>query len=329
MDSSTKIVYNLYIHFTVSVFEIAKPIQNLNDFKESRCRMTDTSRLPVIFEGTGKLKNGFFTPSLYHLRKNDLRYLHYHDVIEVSKCICGSGICYVGGEALPYREGDVQFFLPFQSHYNIADGDDTFWVSVTVDPAGIASPALTPDPDFLAKTLEKLHSIGVCRQKEMPAVYRLIDDSIRLMRTEQAKESPQAELLAAKLTELLLEISLTEKKAEPIKRTTKTEVILPAIHLVSDAIDAHRRLTVAELADACFLSESHFRKVFTAVIGESPKNYLIRTQTRKAAHLLISTETPIAEISCICGFDDTSTFYRRFLRIYGVSPSQYRAGHKK
>jgi AraC-like DNA-binding protein len=198
-----------------------------------------------------------------------------------------------------------------------------------VDPAGIASPALTPDPDFLAKMLEKLHSIGVCRQKEMPAVYRLIDDSIRLMRTEQAKESPQAELLAAKLTELLLEISLTEKKAEPIKRTTKTEVILPAIHLVSDAIDAHRRLTVAELADACFLSESHFRKVFTAVIGESPKNYLIRTQTRKAAHLLISTETPIAEISCICGFDDTSTFYRRFLRIYGVSPSQYRAGHKK
>lgn len=291
--------------------------------------MADTSRLPVIFEGTGKLQSGFFTPSIYHLRKNELRYLHYHDVIEIAKCICGSGTCYVGNEALPYREGDVQLFLPFQSHYNIADNDDTFWVSVTVDHAKITSPNLTPNPDFLIHAAEKLRSIGVCREKELPSVYRLIDDSIRLMRNDQAKDSPLAELITAKLIALFLEIPLTEQAAVPVKRATKTEVILPAVHLVSDAIESHRRLSVAEMADACFLSESHFRKVFTAVIGESPKNYLIRSQTRKAAHLLISTETPISEISCLCGFDDTSTFYRRFLRIYGVSPSDYRAGHKK
>lgn len=291
--------------------------------------MTNTSKLPIIFEGTGKSKSGFFTSSLYHLRKNELRYLHYHDVIEIAKCICGSGVCYVGGEALPYREGDVQFFLPFQSHYNIADNNDTFWVSVTVDAAGIRAPNLTPNDDFLTKTLDGLRSIGVCRQKDLPKIYHIIDDSIQLMRHEQAKESPYAELIAAKLTELLLELSLTEQTAAPVKRATKTEVILPAIHLVSDAIESHRRLTVAEMADACFLSESHFRKVFTAVIGESPKNYLIRSQTRKAAHLLISSDIPIAEVSSLCGFDDASTFYRRFLRVYGVSPSDYRASHKK
>jgi AraC-like DNA-binding protein len=59
-------------------------------------------------------------------------------------------------------------------------------------------------------------------------------------------------------------------------------------------------------------------------MGESPKSYVVRQQIQKAAGLLVTTKDPISNIAARCGFEDVSTFYRRFVKIYGVSPTEYR-----
>ena len=109
-----------------------------------------------------------------------------------------------------------------------------------------------------------------------------------------------------------------------VESEKKSEAILPAIRAASQAVEAGERITVCEMANACFMSESYFRKLFSEVMGESPKKYLLHLQAQKAADLLVTTALSIGEIAERTCAEDFSTFYRRFVRIWGVSPETYR-----
>ena len=289
--------------------------------------ISDMSKVPVVYEKEPGSKDSYISCSFCHLAKRELQFLHYHKVLEIGKCLRGSGTCYVNGEAIPFREGDVQVFLPSQPHYDVADNDNTFWVFVSIEHAKIFSPHLTLDPAFLLKLVSNMQISGVFREQDYPSIARLISEIIKLARgiaSSPQENSPVEDLLTAKVITLLLEMSMFDHNAPPVIHDTKTDSILPALHLIADAIDKQSQITVSELAEACFMSESRFRKLFSSIIGESPKSYLIRSRVRKAEQLLISTSDSMSTIMTRCGFDDASTFYRCFMKIHGVSPTEYR-----
>ena len=97
-----------------------------------------------------------------------------------------------------------------------------------------------------------------------------------------------------------------------------------AIRLVDEALREQREIGVPDMAEACFLSESHFRRQFTAIMGESPKSYLMRRRMELAEELLRDGEQTVTEISFRCGFHNHSTFYREFVKHYGCNPTEYR-----
>ena len=139
------------------------------------------------------------------------------------------------------------------------------------------------------------------------------------------KKDTVVDLITAKLATLLLELSVFKGgSVEDSVENKRKEVILPAICLASGAIGEGRRISPADMASACFLSESYFRKLFLGVMGESPKNYLTRLQVQKAAALLVTTKLSVAEIARKTCFEDNSTFYRRFVSFYKRSPQAYR-----
>ncbi|MBQ9112251.1 MAG: AraC family transcriptional regulator [Clostridia bacterium] len=284
----------------------------------------DLSRIPVIFEHARKDENGYFLPSLCHLGRDDIRFLHYHDVLEIGLCISGSGYCYANGQKTPFREGDVQLFLPNQPHYDTAGDDNALWTFVNIEPPRITSPHLSPDPAFIIGLMGKIRVSGIFREDEHPGIHRAIRDIIGLMQSTRPTDSPAAELMTAKLTALLIELSMIEESNTTVIESPRADVIVPALHLVSSAISRHKSITVGQMAEVCFMSESYFRKIFSSVMGESPKSYIVRQQIQKAAGLLVTTKAPIAEIASRCGFEDVSTFYRRFVKICGVSPTKYR-----
>lgn len=86
----------------------------------------------------------------------------------------------------------------------------------------------------------------------------------------------------------------------------------------ADAIDLH------SLAQRAGLSPFHFLRVFSAVLGVTPHQYLIRCRLREAARLLHHPEIPITEIAYTVGFGDLSNFVRSFGRAAGTSPGGYR-----
>jgi AraC family transcriptional regulator len=88
---------------------------------------------------------------------------------------------------------------------------------------------------------------------------------------------------------------------------------------------AHEPLSLIELAGAAAMSPYHFLRTFRAVVGMTPHQYILHTRLARAAVRLRRTLDGISEIAFAAGFNDLSTFNRRFQRIMGQSPGAYRA----
>lgn len=86
-----------------------------------------------------------------------------------------------------------------------------------------------------------------------------------------------------------------------------------------------RPSSLDELARLAALSPFHFLRVFRAVTGLTPHQYLLRARLRAAAALLVKTLTPVTEVALAVGFEDLSNFTRSFGAEFRLSPARYRA----
>ncbi len=90
--------------------------------------------------------------------------------------------------------------------------------------------------------------------------------------------------------------------------------------------EADSRLSIATLAREAAMSPYHFLRTFRQVIGVTPHQYILRTRLAAAALRLRAGDEPVATIAYDAGFNDLSTFNRRFRRLMGATPGDYRGG---
>lgn len=87
----------------------------------------------------------------------------------------------------------------------------------------------------------------------------------------------------------------------------------------------HKPMSLEELASVASFSRFHFTRIFAAIVGETPMQFLQRVRLEKAAcHLIIYQERPVTEIALDLGFSDISVFSRTFKNHFGMSPSAFR-----
>jgi AraC-like DNA-binding protein len=105
--------------------------------------------------------------------------------------------------------------------------------------------------------------------------------------------------------------------------------IPPARHLLraKDLADARyaQPLEVDDMAGAAGLSRAHFSREFRRTFGESPHGYLLTRRLERAAALLRNTDRSVAEICFSVGLQSVGSFTSSFGRVYGRSPTAYRA----
>ena len=109
-----------------------------------------------------------------------------------------------------------------------------------------------------------------------------------------------------------------EQAVAPRDRTRIVDVLH---HLEHDASRVRRLEDLSKLAG---LSRYHFLRVFKAVTGVTPHQWLIRTRLREAARRLARGEEAVTDIALDVGFDDLSNFIRSFHSEFGMSPGFYR-----
>ena len=88
--------------------------------------------------------------------------------------------------------------------------------------------------------------------------------------------------------------------------------------------NAHRRLTVDELARQAAASPRTFARRFREQTGTTPLQWLITARVRRAQELLETTRLSIEEIAAAAGFEGAAALRDRFRCTVGVSPKAYR-----
>ena len=105
----------------------------------------------------------------------------------------------------------------------------------------------------------------------------------------------------------------------------------PARHLLraKDLADARyfEPIDVDDMAAAAGLSRAHFTREFRRAFGDTPRGYLLTRRLERAAALLRNTDRSVAEICLDVGLTSVGSFTTSFTRMFGMSPTAYRAAH--
>lgn len=281
--------------------------------------------LTRVFEEAPPLRRWrFCAESIYHLQPGPAPFLHYHREMEVGLCVSGTGMLLLDGKSIPFATGDVQVVLPMQPHYNVSDQPDTVWHFISFTPGRLESTHIHLDPGLLDTLARDCKTSGVFTAAQDPDLVRLLT-SLALSAVRNPVSPYDEDRLLLLLLDVLLKLgTLGSDLPAPSRADLPTDKIMPALILLSDAIRAGRPVSIADMAEACHFSQSHFRKLFLEAMGTSPKDYMIQEQLKFAAQLLRTTAAPIAQIQQRTGFVDGSVFFRNFVRKYNCSPSAFR-----
>ncbi|WP_162143276.1 AraC family transcriptional regulator [Chitinilyticum aquatile] len=100
------------------------------------------------------------------------------------------------------------------------------------------------------------------------------------------------------------------------------------INQVVDLIDQRydQPWTLNQLATTACYSPYHFHRLFFAVTGQTPQDYIRRQRlARVAGRLLHEDSLPIAMLAMDGGFNSPANFSRAFQWAFGMSPRQWRS----
>lgn len=247
--------------------------------------------------------------------------LHFHNCLEIGICESDSGKMDFAGTIVPFKKGDVTVVAGDVPHTTWSDpGCASKWQYLFTDAEELLRPFFSIDQIPNTRLLSGILSgwYGIFPEAENPnLVY-----CVRQMMHEMAAcdlnyEISVRGLFVAFITELMRQSSQSGTGTP-----TGRMVIAPALTY----INAHymENFSIGDLADACNMSQSHFRRVFHELMGIGPLEHLNRTRITKACSLLRMTDENILTIGEQVGFRSATSFNRHFAEAMGCSPSEWR-----
>lgn len=132
---------------------------------------------------------------------------------------------------------------------------------------------------------------------------------------------------------------LPDKQTVPTDKTDTAELHVEHAPQKVDFIDRARRVVQKHMGDEDFSAEVFaqdmavsraqlFRKL-KAANGQTPKEFIDEQRMAHAATLLTTTDRTMLDIAVCVGYSDASNFRRTFMRLYGVTPSEWRKKKSK
>ena len=172
----------------------------------------------------------------------------------------------------------------------------------------------SPDRSDLTKVAHALSQRGVEFTKELRKAW----DKNPLIPPE--KYNGIVRLLTffgEQLSGLCNQIMMEEKNSEP-----------PLVQKAREYIEKHKseELSLAAVASAAGASVFHFCKVFHKSTGLKFTDYVARIRVEDARTQLLNPSRRISEVAYDVGFQSLTQFNRTFKRVFGQSPSDFRAG---
>lgn len=219
----------------------------------------------------------------------------------------GRGSYTAGGETYALKAGDAFLIRPGVSTFYQADLDEPWaytWAA------------------FDGAEAEEL--LGQCGfDQDNPVYVQEANAQLRDLCGQLAGRFASADYSQLELRGLLYLIFSRMLKAEP---PVRSELQWEYVKKACDYIEHNFRydIRVADIARYVGIDRTYLYKVFIAVKGLSPLQYLLEKRLNEARNLLLLTPLKVTEIAYSCGFHDAPSFCRHFKLSEGSTPLQYR-----
>lgn len=131
---------------------------------------------------------------------------------------------------------------------------------------------------------------------------------------QQLMYLPKADV-EPKLVGLLLEL-LSQQSFTAIKDIRVQQAIA---HIEANLAS---ELSIQVLSDLACLSVTQFKKRFKQATGLSCQEFIVQQRMARAKALLLHSDTPISLVAEIVGYQNQSSFTRRFKETFGLTPNK-------
>lgn len=272
--------------------------------------------LPANFPVIAMLGDGWIS------RPEPIRWIHFHNCLEIGFLYEGSGLFYIDGETLPV-EGPCVTVIPQNVRHLVRGADDSLcrWNWLFVDPVQL-KPNLSRQTAAALNRLFQTLSAEDCvfPAGDFPQMYELMKLILREMGSDLPFRREIVRELLCSLFLLLLRRGGSAVASHPVRQGMTS--IEPAISYIAE--NYMSEISIGTLAELCHVSESHFRRLFKQVLGWAPQEYLETVRVARACAMLYNCDHSVTDIAAGVGFPSPSSFNRQFKRIYHMSPSQWR-----
>lgn len=272
----------------------------------------------------------------YHIYRIRSTYLdhqsHYHNYYQICFVVSGELQHSQEGETVRLSAGDAFIVPPGFVHalhfentrseiYSLAFEQALFAPGFSQSEAGRFLAGLQAgSPGTLGVRLRIL--LGKSQRKHL-------QNLLECLIWQQQAQCPNSLSAAAHLVAAALQILVQSYYSQPQNAPQDPPVQnTGAIEQCLEYIDSHYRqdLSLAYLCKKFGLSRSVFCAAFSQLAGVPLRQYIAQKRIHEA-QMLIRTQRslPLSQVAAAVGYEDETTFYRNFLRVAGVTPSQYRS----
>lgn len=251
---------------------------------------------------------------------------HFHPEYQLTLVLRGQGKRFVGDDVSRFKPGDLVLTGPNLPH---------MWCSSR--PRNAAG---RPHEAIIIQFPATIFGGRFLDLPEMGAVRRLLDKSAQGIRFGEGARKKIARRMVrmgrqrglARLIELLEILRILSQV--PPEETLSSRGYASTVQVGDrDRIDAickfaaenaTRPIGLSQAAAAAHMSVPAFTRFFRKCTGKTFLEYLTEIRVGSACRLLVESDRTVTEICFAAGFNNVSTFNRRFRELKGVTPREFR-----
>jgi AraC-like DNA-binding protein len=249
--------------------------------------------------------------------------LHFHNYMEIGYCYGGCGEMAFESGSTPYA-GDFFTMIPKNRPHNTIAAEKNQWEYLFVDVSALFHAQFKDEP-LKEKWLTDSLNINsfVLSADENAEMAVLIRD---IMDLHRKKPNLYIDCACACLLALLIRATNLPKS-----RVADSAALVACnnkeINRAIEYIWRHfkEEIDCGQIAKACNMSETNFRRRFVELMRLPPMAYLNLTRIEEACKYLRTTDELMQDIALKCGFPTIQSFNRNFKKLLGTTPTRWRS----
>ncbi len=244
---------------------------------------------------------------------------HYHPEYELTYILKGSGHRLVGNSYNHYMAGDLVLLGSNLPHtWSSKVEEQSYSEAIVIQfSKEFVTPFLGFNESTLIKNMLDASDRGIRFEPDDLIVSKIID----LIETSGFDRNLKLISILDELSKKQLNLIASNAFHNIVSKKNEMRINKICIYIQNNFSN---KITLKQVADLIYLTESNFCKFFKKATGKTYSDYLNEIRINESCRLLIQSEKTINIISYECGYETLSYFNRVFYTKKGMTPSMYR-----